>query len=451
MELGFEEFLVRLNRGCLLRDQLNRLSESYADAKRAIELKPEDPQARTNYTQVLYLLGDDPALANRRWPLRLRNWLLRKLRAAMGAYLSIDVLKGHTDEKISALMNHIDQQMNGLNERMDQSEELKGYIDQQTAELRRHIGVEMAALMERVREFTGLTSRVDGVTSALQDIDRLRNESSKLSNTIEQVQAQFPLLYDRLNKLALSNEDYSLDMISMRLSGLDCTRLVKLTIATASPLAVESDDYKFPRGAKNDNTRHPRFVVKSEKVFDRKLFHLDLGCAGGGLVWDFILAGHQSYGIDGSDYSQVNRRAIWRVLPGNLFTADITKPFYFVDESGIRRRFDLITAWEVLEHLSEASLCGLFRNLHDNLSESGLFVASIATFEDADCAIGAVYHLTVKPWSWWAEQFRVAGFEIVEGPYEPKDFVRGSGNPRADDWDVTTAPELGFHLVVRKR
>jgi glycosyltransferase involved in cell wall biosynthesis len=131
LEFGSDEFLVRLNRSRLLRDHLDRLSESYADAKRAIELKPEDPQARTNYTEVVYRMGTDPAVANLRWPLRLRNWSLRKLRAAMGAYLSIDVLKGHTDEKISALMTHIDQQFTALNGRFDESTRWRSSIDRQ--------------------------------------------------------------------------------------------------------------------------------------------------------------------------------------------------------------------------------------------------------------------------------------------------------------------------------
>ena len=249
----------------------------------------------------------------------------------------------------------------------------------------------------------------------------------------------------------LAIEDYTLDLLRLRVDGFDSNSLVKLRIVTDHPLAFESADHRVPRGTRNDNTRHPRFVARCAGHFGRKIVHLDLGCAGGGLVWDFLLGGNQSYGVEGSDFSLVNQRAMWRVIPNNLFTADITKPFYFVDEEGTRRRFDVITAWEVLEHIPRAALAGFFANLRGNLADDGLFAASIATFPDQDARAGAVWHVTVEPSSWWAEQFRTAGFEPVEGLFSPYDFARGSGNPRADDWDAVVRPDLGFHVVLRKR
>jgi len=251
---------------------------------------------------------------------------------------------------------------------------------------------------------------------------------------------------DRRQMLAI--EDYLIDLLRLSLRPLDPRRLVKLKIVTEHPVAVHSADHRFPHGAKHDSTRHPRFPAKCEEIFGRKICHLDLGCAGGGSVWDFLIAGHQSYGVEGSDYSLVNQRALWRVIPDNLFTADVTEPFHFVDEAGQRRRFDLITAWEVLEHLPRESLPRFFQNLRCNLGDRGMFVASIATVPHEDPETGAVWHVTVEPKEWWVQQFGTAGFQLVEGVFAHRDYVRGSGNPRTDDPDHEKDPTMGFHLVV---
>jgi hypothetical protein len=229
-----------------------------------------------------------------------------------------------------------------------------------------------------------------------------------------------------------------------------------MTINTDHPVAIYSDDHKFPRGVRNDNSRHPRFVRAVEQVFNRKVRHLDLGCAGGGLVLDFLLRGHESVGIEGSDFALREQRAEWRVIPRHLFTADITKPFSFSRADGSKARFDVITAWEVLEHIPEASLSGMCTNLRENLSEDGIFVGSIATFEDRDPETGAVWHVTVKPRDWWLEAFAAHGLEAVEGVFHARDYVRGGGNSRVGpsgrwDWDAERNPELGFHVTLRKR
>jgi hypothetical protein len=219
-------------------------------------------------------------------------------------------------------------------------------------------------------------------------------------------------------------------------------------INTDYPIAVKSDDHVYPRGTRNDNTRYPRFVHAAERVIGQNLRVMELGCAGGGLVLDFILAGHDAVGIEGSDYSAIWRRAEWATIPDRLFTADITKPFsIFVDNEP--QRFDLITAWEVLEHIRDDDIDGLFVNIRQHLAKNGIFCGSVATFEDGDPISGAVYHVTVKPYDWWVKRITDAGFEIVEGLFSTADFPRGSGNPRACDWDANKDPHLGFHICFR--
>lgn len=150
-----------------------------------------------------------------------------------------------------------------------------------------------------------------------------------------------------------------------------------------------------------------------------------------------------SVGIEGSDYSRVERRAEWRTIPSHLFTADITKPFR-LSRAGAPLRFDVITAWEVLEHIPEPAIDRLIANIAAHLSPDGLFVASVAMFEDKDPTTGAVWHVTLKPAAWWEERFRSKGLVPQPSPFHHRDYVCGSGNPRAiRDWSAETDPDVG--------
>jgi SAM-dependent methyltransferase len=244
--------------------------------------------------------------------------------------------------------------------------------------------------------------------------------------------------------------DMTVDSLALAIRSGQLVQSPTLTIRTEHPVAFHSADHVHPRGSANDNTRHPRFVVACERYFAKPMMHLDLGCAGGGLVWDFLMAGHHSYGIEGSDYSRLNRRDFWRVIPEHLFTADITQPFALLDTARTHQMFHVITAWEVLEHLSEESLPRFCRNIRDCLRPDGMFFASVATFPDEDPATGAVWHVTVQPREWWLAKFAEHGLHEAGVEFDVLDFVRGSGNPRARDWDVRRNPEMGFHVVLRR-
>ena len=242
--------------------------------------------------------------------------------------------------------------------------------------------------------------------------------------------------------------DLAFDSLAIAARAPHFVRPPRLEIRTAHPIALLSADHVHPRGTANDDTRHPRFVSACERRFPRPLSHLDLGCAGGGLVWDFLLAGHYSYGIEGSDFSRINRRGFWRVVPEQLFTADITEPFALLDAEGTPRDFHVITAWEVLEHLPEERLPGFLENIRRSLRGDGLFIASIATFPDEDAVTGAVWHVTIRPREWWLALFAAHGLRPCDAGFAIADHVRGSGNPRAQDWDARESPEMGFHVVL---
>lgn len=224
-------------------------------------------------------------------------------------------------------------------------------------------------------------------------------------------------------------------------------------VEAVGKVADESWDYKQPRGTLVDDTRCPQFVRAVERYFNRKVSFCDLGCAGGGLVFDFIISGNQAIGIEGSNLSKNSGRAHWAVIPSALFVADITKPLSVRVKSGDSpAKFDVISAWEVMEHIPENLLPGLFKNIRDHLADGGLFVCSIATFPDFDPVTGAVWHVTLKDRNWWVSKFSQGGFDqLDESPFVISDYARGSGNFYAEDWDVRSNPEMGFHLVMRAR
>jgi len=174
-----------------------------------------------------------------------------------------------------------------------------------------------------------------------------------------------------------------------------------MKVLTDFPIAYESFDHIEPKGTMNDNTHHKPFVDRVEElVGDRKIIFADFGCSGGGLVKDFIDRGHQAIGIEGSNYSQLNKRAEWATIPDHLFTSDITKPLFITDDNGMMGLCDVITMWDVLDHIHEVDLGVLITNIRNNLKTQGLFVCSVATFADHP------HHVTLKDKEWWINLFK---------------------------------------------
>jgi len=222
-------------------------------------------------------------------------------------------------------------------------------------------------------------------------------------------------------------------------------------IESKHPVAVSSDDHKHPRGSIYDNSVHAAFNARTaEYVRGRAPIRLlDLGCAGGGLVRSFLADGHVAIGLEGSDRSQRAKSGEWGTCPLHLFTCDLTKPFRIVDRDGRPLTFDVITSWEVLEHIPEGALDTLVASITGHLAEGGLFIGSVDTDPDGNLLTGATYHVTLKPKPWWLEVFARGGLEEVPShPYEIEDYVRGNGLG-FKDWDPRDG--TGFHLVLRRR
>lgn len=204
-----------------------------------------------------------------------------------------------------------------------------------------------------------------------------------------------------------------------------------IKIITDHPIAITSRDHLRPFGTKNDNSINLKFNQKLHSIKPSPISILDLGCAGGGMVKSFIDQGDLAVGIEGSDYSLKLQRAEWASIPEYLFTADITKSFQvMIDEQN--KLFDVITAWEFLEHIEEKDLQLVFENIDNHLLVDGLVIVSVNTHD-------SFHHRTVKHREWWVNYIEKTNLELnteVLQHFKSSDFVRSS--------------EKTFHLILQK-
>ncbi|HXJ58209.1 MAG TPA: class I SAM-dependent methyltransferase [Verrucomicrobiae bacterium] len=175
---------------------------------------------------------------------------------------------------------------------------------------------------------------------------------------------------------------------------------------TKYPVAFESPDHLAPKGTAVNNSTNKKFVLHMDGKLHREhgpqtLRMLDLGCAGGQTVADFMTLKWQGIGLEGSDFSLKHRRANWaRLANTHLFTCDITKPFALQCD-GLPARFHLITAWEVMEHIAPTDLDQVFANITAHLAPGGYFIAS--TTETSDIHQGLELHQTRWTNSEWRD------------------------------------------------
>ena len=215
--------------------------------------------------------------------------------------------------------------------------------------------------------------------------------------------------------------------------------LGRVTLAAERRLAFGSPDHIMPWGTRHDSFTNPRFNKKLWRLYPptKVVNLLDLGCAGGEFVRSCIDDGHSAIGLEGSDWSKRHRRAAWALIEDALFTCDITRPFLLCQD-GQPLKFDVITAWEVAEHIKEEDLQGLAHNVHTHLALGGLWILSITNHEDV---VGGVrLHQTVQPKSWWRHELESLGFQSVDPfvRYFAGQFVRGAKMEN----------EVSFHLVL---
>jgi len=197
-------------------------------------------------------------------------------------------------------------------------------------------------------------------------------------------------------------------------------------VQTNKPVAYDSPDHIGPWGTADNNTKNPKF---NQKLLDyippQDIRLLDIGCSGGGLVKTIIDDGGYAIGIEGSDYSQKQKRAEWATIPDQLFTADATAPFAIMDDAGKQLSFNVVTAWEFFEHIAKDQLPNVLQNIKKHMSSNGILLASIAAYEEVINDI--TLHQTVLAKDEWQKFFAKHG--LVRQPdlerYFHFDMLRG--------------------------
>lgn len=183
-------------------------------------------------------------------------------------------------------------------------------------------------------------------------------------------------------------------------------------VDTDYPVAYDSIDHLFPVGTKDDNYKSGNFNVKLRQLLGKHIVILDLGCAGGGFVESLLEEGHEAVGLEGSDYSFLRQRAAWATIPNNLFTCDISKPFTVHQGSHRPYPFDVVTLWEVIEHIEVFDLPQLLTNISRHLRDGGLIILTTPYYaSDSPPKSPVDHHRSRKPPQWWDETITQAGFE----------------------------------------
>ena len=233
-----------------------------------------------------------------------------------------------------------------------------------------------------------------------------------------------------------------MEKISMGELGMD-----KIEVITNNPIALDSNDHLKPWGTKRDNSKNFRFNSKLEKLYKRSINVLDLGCSGGGFIREMIESGNFGVGIEGSNYSKLFNRGEWGVIKDNLFTADITKEFSILYESKAVE-FDVVTMWEVIEHIKEEDLKMLLNNVSSHLKQNGLFIISVSNFGDSP--EGVELHETIKPRDWWINKIESLGFKEEKKLYNffNHQYIRGKEQTEKN-FNLIFSKE-GFNLNIPK-
>lgn len=351
------------------------------------------------------------------------------------------------------------QQLWRLPNRVDEAaakagETIAGQLDAAAVEQQR-ILADMVRQLDGLINDQGIAGRTtpQAVAQSLEDLFQSRQDLvQSLRELPHSLREQLQSLRGDVDRLAASQaqtDHAALGLQRMRLRD----RHGALDIETDHPVAHDSPDHSTPWGTARDNSRSQAFNARLINLIpSSRLSLLDLGCSGGGAVRSLIEQGFLAAGVEGSDYSQRRVRAEWANIPDFLFTADITKPFRILSDtepSGVR--FGVVTMWEVIEHIAEADLLPLFRNIDAHLAPNGVLILSVSP--NSDVIDGQELHQTVEGRPWWTEKFHALGW--TDHPtilaWFGNDLVRWEANaPNSFHFVLSRSSEVP-HLTARAR
>jgi predicted TPR repeat methyltransferase len=194
-----------------------------------------------------------------------------------------------------------------------------------------------------------------------------------------------------------------------------------MKIRTRYPIAVDSNDHLIPRGALDQQGHEGiEFFAELRVRYPEIKSILDLGTGTGAFVANGLADDYEICGIDGTD--AVDQTLPWAYYKNKvLFHADLRYSFTLGEEKEVYidefygpteyrvypHKFDLITAWDVMEHLTEDTIGNTLDSITRHLVQQGYFMGTIE-FTNTD---NELYHHLCKPREWWLEKFTECGFE----------------------------------------
>jgi 2-polyprenyl-3-methyl-5-hydroxy-6-metoxy-1,4-benzoquinol methylase len=156
---------------------------------------------------------------------------------------------------------------------------------------------------------------------------------------------------------------------------------------------------------------------------------LDVGCARGFLVRTLRERGKQAWGIDFSPWAIRNAD---RACAGFLQLAS-------VDAFAIERKFDVVTAFSLLESLTEEQVRSFLRRFRN---AAAVLFAVIHTHQNKTAAQSLarpdndLSHITLRPREWWDSEFRAAGWRSWVNDADGCSRAQEQGLPSRMAWDV---------------
>jgi len=191
--------------------------------------------------------------------------------------------------------------------------------------------------------------------------------------------------------------------------------MIKWYLNTEHPIAVESYDHIdtkiYPAWIKEkDKSYNLAFNAKLYKICTPPTSVLDIGCGAGTFTKTILDEGNESVGLEGSTHPQNVQMGGWPFIPNNLFTCDVTYPFILHSGDSNPYQFDVVTAWEFVEHIQEKDLPQVWKNIRTHLKLGGLFIMSTPSDINHPPRHGLDHHRTRREWQWWILILTKAGF-----------------------------------------
>lgn len=298
-------------------------------------------------------------------------------------------------------------------------------------------------LLSRFATLENITTHTHDIVS--QSIDQRLKTVEWVSNQARLESRYTNELLEKIYKELIDKQNLSHDDYFSRAKEFG----ENINLATEHPVAYGADSIE-PESTYEGTMRPTRFVRDCIEKLGGDIQCLDIGAGPGGLVYEWIFNGIKAIGIDGSDFCQRYHIGFWDNMRSNMFTCDVTKPFnMFTKDSDKNILFNVITMWEVLEHIPEEGLENLFKNIRRHLHSNGYVLGSISLLPYSS-ASGVPYHITLQPKEWWKEKMDNFGLEMTdEHPFNINMFCRGVGNHIQDQHNYFQNPNAGFHFVAR--